>query len=63
MLAIGVAFGVEVFLQHAPMGDRFAAAGADGHFLARRRMAVDRLVDGTFGIAGRAPDKGKITAL
>lgn len=48
--------------QHLPMGHGFAAALADGHFLAIMRMPVDRLIDGAAGPVRHAPDKGHVAA-
>src|SRR5262245_10349659 len=51
-----------VALEHLPMGDRRAAAGAHGHLLARAGMAADRLVDSAARPLRRAPHEGQVAA-
>src|SRR5438105_1687830 len=56
------AVAAAIALEHLPMRDRGAAAGAHRHLLARVRVAADRLVDAAARALRHAPDEGEIGA-
>src|SRR6516164_3002905 len=58
-----IAFLPAIALRYLPMGDRFPAAFANRHTVARHLMAVDRPVDRAAGTLRRPPHQSQIAAL